>query len=89
MERMRDGDELTVQVHGADGAPELLWVLALVAPGMVQVREWTPATWSGAPTERVLPADEVYARVRRAHDQRRRVSVELAELRAWLDGTRR
>ena len=56
------------------------------AGGMVRVREWSEANWAGPPAERVLPAEEVYAAVERAHAERRRVTVSLPELRAWLDG---
>jgi hypothetical protein len=86
---MRADDELTVQVHDAGGTRELLWVLSPIAPGLVRVREWAPGNWASPPEERLLTADEVLARVRRAHDERRRVSITLAELRAWLDGTLR
>jgi hypothetical protein len=76
---------LTVQVHGADGEPELLWVLSRAPAGMVRVREWSRGSWAGEGVERLLPPGEVWAAVHGAYERRRRVGVEMAELRAWLD----
>jgi len=87
-------DRFTVQVYDANGAAAYLWVLSRPAgcgvPGAdVRVQEWSAENWTGAPAELTLPGAEVYARVRDAYDRRRRVSVELEALRAWLDAPRR
>ncbi|MEJ7811241.1 MAG: hypothetical protein WKG32_12580 [Gemmatimonadaceae bacterium] len=89
-----EADRFTVQVYDADGAAAYLWVLSRPAgsgvPGAdVRVQEWSAENWTGAPAELTLPGAEVYARVRDAYDRRRRVSVELEALRAWLDAARR
>ena len=78
--------ELVVQVAAGGGEGEYMLVLHRPADGRVFVREWGDANWASSGTDRVLPVADVYGRVRRAYDQRRRVSVELARLRAWLDG---
>jgi hypothetical protein len=41
--------------------------------------------WSEGPLERELPVDEVYSRLARAERERRRVSVEMLRVRAWLE----
>ena len=84
-----DATELTVQVYHADGTAELLWVLAPAPQGMVRVKEWSPANWASPPLERLLSADTVYERLRRASRERQRVTPEIMELRAWLDATGR
>jgi hypothetical protein len=85
------GDEMVLTVAAGRGEPE--YMLAISRPGTrgaprgaVRVREWTSDTWASAGAERVLLTEDVYARVERAHHERRRVSVELPRLRAWLDG---
>jgi hypothetical protein len=84
--------QLTVHIVGPPGESDRTLLLdrapdgCLPAGGSVRVREWSAANWAGPPAERVLPAEEVYGIVERAHRERRRVTVSLAELRAWLDG---
>ena len=83
---------LTVHIVGAHGEPDRTLMLERVsggcsrAGGAVRVREWSDANWAGPPAECVLPAEEVYVVVARAHAERRRVTVSLPALRAWLDG---
>jgi hypothetical protein len=54
--------------------------------GRVLVREWSEANRAGAPEIRTLPVDDVYARLERAHEARRRINVNLLRIRSWLDG---
>ena len=77
---------LTVHIVGRRGESDRTLLLEREPGGAVRVREWSEANWAGPPAERVLPADEGYAAVERAHAKRRRVTVSLPELRAWLDG---
>ncbi len=84
------GEEvLTVHVHDVDGEIERLPLLERAGDGRVRVREWARGAWAEPAVERAMGADEVYDVVRRAYDERRRVSVTPMELRAWLDGGRR
>ena len=77
---------LTVHIVGARGESDRTLMLEHAPDGAVRVREWSETNWAGPAAERVVPADEVYAMVERAHRERRRVTVSLPELRAWLDG---
>ena len=77
---------LTVHIVGRRKESDRTLMLERSSGGSVRVREWSEANWAGPPAEYVLPAEEVYAAVERAHAERRRVTVSLPELRAWLDG---
>ena len=77
---------LTVHIVGAPGESDRTLMLERAPGGAVRVREWSDANWAGPPAECVLAAEEVYVVVARAHAERRRVTVSLPELRAWLDG---
>ena len=77
---------LTVHIVGLRGDSDRTLLLERTPDGAVRVREWSDANWAGPAAECVLPAAEVYAMVERAHRQRRRVTVSLPELGAWLDG---
>ena len=83
---MAPATHLTVHIVGKRGDSDRTLMLERAPGGAVRVREWSAANWAGPPAERVVPAEEVYATVERAYRERRRVSVSLAELRAWLDG---
>jgi hypothetical protein len=76
---------LTVQVEGRGAEPERLVLIERPSRGRVRVREWADG-WTGSPSERELPVEELYAGFERAVRARRRVSEELARIRAWLDG---
>lgn len=78
--------QLTVHIVGRAGESDRTMMLERAAGGAVRVREWSDANWAGPATERVMPAEDVYAIVERAHRERRRVTIALPELRAWLDG---
>ena len=95
-----DAEQVTVYASARDGTPALLLVLTRApatdaAAGCVWVQEWpgTPAderSLARPPEPRPLPADEVYARAEDASRRGFRLSVDLRELRAWLDrATRR
>ena len=77
---------LTVHIVGAAGESDRTLMLERAPGGAVRVREWSESNWAGPAEERVLPAEEVYAEVERAHHERRRVTVSLPELREWLGG---
>ena len=79
-------ESLTVHIVGGGGESDRTLVLERAGGGAVRVREWSDANWAGPAAERVMAAEDVYATVERAHRARRRVTVSLAELRAWLDG---
>jgi hypothetical protein len=77
------GDSLTVQVEGARGKPDQLYVLGRPRDGVVEVREQTFGE-TCAPREYAERADALLRRFERASRDRRRVSVELYALRRWL-----
>ena len=80
---LTDADTLTVQVEGARGKPDQLYVLRRPRGGGVEVREQTFGE-SCAPREYAERAEELLRRFERAQRDRRRVSVELYALRHWL-----
>ena len=81
------GDTLTVQIEGARGKPDRLYVLGRPRAGIVEVREQTFGE-SCAPREYAEPADALLERFERAQRERRRVSVDLYALRHWLAADR-
>ena len=81
--------ELTVLISAGAGEPDRLLVLGAPANGRVRVREWSSPNWSGTPDERELATGDALAIFQHAFDARRRLSVALAEVRAWLEGRRR
>ena len=86
--RTRDDSpaELVVQVAAGSGEPNYMLVLGRPVNGRVRVREWSDDSWSDEAHERMLGIEDVWGRVEQAFRQRRRVTVEMAQLRAWLDG---
>ena len=78
---------LTVHIVGTRGESDRTLLLEHLPGGAVRVREWSDANWAGPAAERVMPAEDVYAMVERAHRERHRVTVSLPELRAWLGAT--
>jgi hypothetical protein len=79
-------DELGVLIAAGAGEPERLLMLGRPSRGSVHVREWSTHNWSGAPDEREIPVASALAIFRRAHDARRRMTVALKEVEAWLEG---
>ncbi len=84
-----EADHLVVQVGSAADEPEYMLMISRPSAGRVRVREWSPANWSEEAREHELPVDEVYSRIERADRQRRRISVEMLRVRAWLEGRTR
>ena len=84
-----DSEHLVVSVSRARDEPEYVLMISRPADGVVHVREWSPANWAHEPREEDLPVDAVYARLERAERQRRRISLEMPRVRAWLDGRTR
>jgi hypothetical protein len=78
--------ELGVLISAGAGEPDRLFLLALPASGKVHVREWSTHNWSGAPDERELPVADALAIFRRAYDARRRMTVSIKGVEAWLAG---
>ncbi|HEY9517099.1 MAG TPA: hypothetical protein VIQ74_15585 [Gemmatimonadaceae bacterium] len=61
-------------------------MLARPVSGIVHVREWSTHNWSSAPDERDMPVAELLAVFQSAYDARRRMSVALKGIEAWLGG---
>jgi hypothetical protein len=81
-------DTLSVQVQGAAGEPERLFVLSRASrDGDVEVREFRFAAGDTAgPLEYTARASDVLATFERAHRERRRVSEDMYRIRNWLGG---
>ncbi len=78
--------ELGVLISAGAGKPDRLLLLARPANGKVHVREWSTHNWSSAPDERELPVADALAIFRSAYDERRRMSVSIKGVEAWLAG---
>lgn len=68
------------------GAPDRLIMLQRPANGRVHLREWSAHNWSGAPDERDVSVADALATFQDAYDARRRMSVSLKGIQAWLAG---
>jgi hypothetical protein len=78
--------ELGVLISAGGGEPDRLIILHRPANGRVHVREWSTHNWSGAPDERDISVAEALATFQSAYDERRRMSVSLKGIQAWLAG---
>lgn len=78
--------ELGVLVSAGAGEPDRLLLLARPSRGRVHIREWSTHNWSSAPDEREIAVDDALAIFRAAYDARRRMSVSLRGIEAWLAG---
>ena len=78
--------ELGVLISAGAGEPDRLITLYRPRSGRVQLREWSTHNWSGAPDEREIPVAEALAIFQGAYDARRRMSVSLKGIQAWLAG---
>ena len=78
--------ELGVLISAGAGEPDRLITLYRPTSGRVQLREWSTHNWSGAPDEREIPVAEALAIFQGAYDARRRISVSLKGIQAWLAG---
>ncbi len=78
--------ELGVLISAGAGEPDRLLLLARPSAGRVHLREWSTHNWSSAPDERDLAVTDALAIFRRAYDARRRMSVSLKGIEAWLAG---
>jgi hypothetical protein len=80
--------ELGVLISGGGGKPDRLLILGRPSGGRVRVREWSTHNWSGAPDEGELSVADALAIFQGAYDARRRMSVSLKGIQAWLAGRR-
>ncbi|HEY9517072.1 MAG TPA: hypothetical protein VIQ74_15440 [Gemmatimonadaceae bacterium] len=78
--------ELGVLISAGAGEPDRLILLHRPAAGRVHLREWSTHNWSGAPDERDITVAEALAIFQGAYDARRRMSVSLKGVQAWLAG---
>jgi hypothetical protein len=78
--------ELGVLISAGGGEPDRLIVLQRPVNGRVRVREWSTHNWSGAPDEREISVADALATFQGAYDARRRISVSLKGIQAWLAG---
>jgi|GEM_PF-1142092 len=78
--------ELGVLISAGGGEPDRLLLLARPSNARVHVREWSAHNWSSAPDERELSVADALAIFQGAYDARRRMSVSLKGIQAWLAG---
>jgi hypothetical protein len=52
----------------------------------VHLREWSTHNWSSAPDENEISVADALAIFQGAYDARRRMSVSLKGIQAWLEG---
>ncbi len=78
--------ELGVLISAGPGEPDRLLLLARPSEGRVHVREWSTHNWSSAPDEREIAVADALAIFQGAYDARRRMSVSLKGIEAWLAG---
>jgi hypothetical protein len=75
-------DLLVVQVEGGRGSPERVLRVVRLGEGRVRVDEWSSA--DGALPTHETSAAELLAELERLYVERRRLSLEMYELRRWL-----
>jgi hypothetical protein len=78
--------ELEVLISAGGGEPDRLLILGRPSGGRVHVREWSTHNWSSAPDEGELSVADALAVFQGAYDARRRMSVSLKGIQAWLAG---
>ena len=78
--------ELGVLISASAGQPDRLLIMGRPHHGRVHVREWSIHNWSSAPYESEIAVAEVLDIFRDAYDARRRMSVSLKGIEAWLEG---
>ena len=77
-------DTLTVQVQGAGGDSDRVYLLSQPRRGLVEVREFGSSCAAAAPRDYTETTDAMLRVFERAAKQRRRVSQEMHLIRQWL-----
>jgi hypothetical protein len=78
--------ELGVLISADAGKPDRLLLLGRPSHGRVRVREWSTHNWSSAPDQSEISVADALAIFQGAYDARRRMSVSLKGIQAWLAG---
>jgi hypothetical protein len=81
-----DDVELSLHVGPGDGTSERLLLIGRPVSGRVRIREWDNTNWGSAAHERELSTAELYASLLDAARRRSAMSVELYQVKLWLDG---
>jgi hypothetical protein len=76
--------ELGVLISAGAGEPDRLLILGRPSNDRVHVREWSTHNWSSAPDESEISVADALAIFQGAYDSRRRMSVSLKGIEAWL-----
>ena len=79
-------EQLTVQVQGARGEPERVFVLGRPRNDLVEVREFGSSCAPAAPRDYTETTHDMLRLFEKAARQKRRVSQELYLIRQWLNG---
>jgi hypothetical protein len=80
--------ELAVHVVSDGGAHDHVLLLARDAAG-VRVREWHAGNWAKGPSESVVSASALIARLEGIVAKRQRVEPDVRTVRSWIAGTPR
>lgn len=78
--------ELSVRIGPGHGEPERLLLVGPPDHGRVHVKEWDATNWASPARERDVTTTELYATIKQAADHRSALSVELYQIKLWLDG---
>jgi hypothetical protein len=78
--------ELGVLLSAGAGEPDRLLLLSRPRDGRVHLREWSTHNWSSAPYESEISVADALTIFQGAYDARRRMSVSLKGIQAWLEG---
>jgi hypothetical protein len=78
--------ELGVLISAGAGKPDCLLLISRPRDGRVHLREWSTHNWSSAPDESEISVADALAIFQGAYDARRRMSVSLKGIQAWLEG---
>ena len=76
--------ELGVLISAGAGKPDRLLIIGRPSDDRVHVREWSTHNWSSAPDESEISLADALAIFQEAYDARRRMSVSLKGIEAWL-----
>ena len=74
--------QLIVQVEGAPGRAERLLRIEPLDAGRVRVHEWSSDAGEHAPRD--MDGAAMLAEIERLHEERRRLGIEMYEVRRWF-----
>jgi hypothetical protein len=79
-------EELSVRIGPGHNEPERLVIVGPPHNGVVHIKEWDASNWAAPARERDVPVTDMYTTFKTAADHRSALSVELYQIKLWLDG---